>query len=55
MTLRDLPKVELHRHLEGSVRPQTALELARRHGLPLPTGSLEELTRALQVLAPPLR
>lgn len=52
MTLRDLPKVELHRHLEGSVRPQTALELARRHGLPLPTGSLEELTRALQVLAP---
>lgn len=33
-----LPKVELHVHLEGSMRPSTLLALARRHGVAdLPT------------------
>jgi aminodeoxyfutalosine deaminase len=30
--LAALPKIELHVHLEGSIRADTAIELARRHG-----------------------
>ncbi len=35
--LRTMPMVELHCHLEGCVRPQTFLELARAHDVALPT------------------
>lgn len=38
------PKIELHVHLEGTVRPATLLDIARRNDLPLPVGTVEELT-----------
>jgi adenosine deaminase len=44
-----LPKVELHRHLEGSVRLSTLLEIGRSHGLPIPgTGKLRDLVQVQQ-------
>ncbi|HEX5578642.1 MAG TPA: adenosine deaminase, partial [Candidatus Limnocylindria bacterium] len=33
--LRPLPKAELHQHLDGALRPATAVELANEIGLPL--------------------
>lgn len=41
--LRGLPKVELHRHLEGSLRLSTLLELGRLRGLDLPLDDLAAL------------
>jgi adenosine deaminase len=40
---RDLPKVELHCHLEGAARPSTIADLARKNGVELPTDDPREL------------
>jgi aminodeoxyfutalosine deaminase len=39
------PKIELHVHLEGAVRPPALFELARRNNVTLPVSSIEELER----------
>ena len=41
-----LPKVELHLHLEGTLEPEMAFELARRNGVALPYASAEEMRAA---------
>jgi len=40
-----LPKVELHCHVEGTIRPTTVVELARKNGHRLPTDDPTELYR----------
>ena len=41
--LRALPKVELHCHVEGTMRPDTVAGLARKNGVPLPGGNVRDL------------
>ena len=43
-----LPKAELHRHLEGSLRIETMLDIARMHGLTVPI-SILRLTGLVQI------
>ena len=45
---RALPKVELHRHLEGSLRLKTMVEVADQHGIPIPSDALR-LSNLVQV------
>ena len=44
-TLRALPKVELHCHVEGTMRPGTVTELARKNGVALPGGDIRDQYR----------
>lgn len=39
-----MPKIELHVHLEGAIRPTTLLDLARRHGVELPANDERGIT-----------
>lgn len=51
MTARP-PLIDLHRHLDGSVRLQTILDLGRLHRIPLPGNSLDELRPHVIVSTP---
>ncbi len=43
MNYFNLPKIDLHCHLDGSVRPQTIIELAHQQGITLPSDNVDEI------------
>lgn len=49
-TARALPKIELHRHLEGSVRLTTLVDIARQYGIEMPEYDIETLRPFVQVM-----
>jgi adenosine deaminase len=53
VNLKTLPKIDLHRHLEGSLRLETLLEIARKYQLKVPTTDLEALRPFVQVTNDP--
>jgi adenosine deaminase len=52
MTIAALPLIDLHRHLDGSVRVQTILDLGVKYNLPLPAWTIDELKPVVQVTSP---
>ncbi len=46
--IRGLPKAELHLHIEGTLEPEMAFNLAAKHGIALPYNSLEAMRAAYQ-------
>jgi adenosine deaminase len=47
-----LPLIDLHRHLDGSVRLETILQLGRKHNLALPAWDIEALRPFVQITSP---
>lgn len=44
--IKDLPKAELHLHIEGSFEPEQMFEIAKRNNIAIPFDSVEELAKA---------
>ena len=46
----DIPKTEIHCHLEGAIRTQTIIDVAREYKISLPTYEVAELDKHVKVL-----
>jgi adenosine deaminase len=47
--IQRLPKIDLHRHLDGAVKPSLLFQLAKKDGFALPVKDLEGLRKHFQV------
>lgn len=45
-----LPVIDLHRHLDGNIRPSTILDLAAQYGVALPADNLDDLIPLVQIV-----
>ena len=43
MDILNLPKIELHCHLDGSVRPETMIDIARKENIKIPSFDIEDM------------
>ncbi|MEP7290987.1 MAG: adenosine deaminase [Chloroflexota bacterium] len=48
--IRAMPKIDLHRHLEGSLRLETLMAIALEYGIDLPTFDVEKLRPFVQMM-----
>jgi adenosine deaminase len=48
----NLPLIDLHRHLDGSIRLETIIDLGRQHNLKLPAWDVESIRPFVQVTEP---
>ncbi|MFB5198544.1 adenosine deaminase [Neobacillus sp. KR4-4] len=47
MNFATLPKIELHCHLDGSLRPETILDIAKKDGISLPSMNRDDILKEL--------
>lgn len=47
MNFATLPKIELHCHLDGSLRPETIIDIAKKEGISIPSFEIEEIQKEL--------
>lgn len=47
--MRKLPKIELHCHLDGSVRPQTIIDIAKRENIEIPSYKENEIKELVMI------
>ncbi|MFK0570768.1 adenosine deaminase [Endozoicomonas sp.] len=50
MITTSLPLTDIHRHLDGNIRPATILELGQKYNLKLPANNLEDLIPHVRVI-----
>ena len=46
--IRQIPKAELHLHIEGTLEPELMMQLAQRNGVRIPYDSVEEIRQAYE-------